>query len=55
MHQRLGTRYLPAERSAPERLGIASIPDFPEAYLDHLRLPFQWTKMTEQPSRPDSD
>jgi hypothetical protein len=23
--------------------------------LDHLRLPFQWTKMTEQQGRRDSD
>ena len=39
------TRYLPTERDAPERIGIADMPNFPESYLEHLRSPFGWSRL----------
>ena len=40
-----GTRFLPEGRAAPDAIGIADLPGFPQGYLGQLAVPFRWTRL----------
>ncbi|HJQ85523.1 MAG TPA: sterol desaturase family protein [Candidatus Binatia bacterium] len=40
-----GTFFLPAERAAPDEIGIGDMPDFPAGYLAQLASPFRWRRL----------
>jgi sterol desaturase/sphingolipid hydroxylase (fatty acid hydroxylase superfamily) len=40
-----GTRYLPADREPPERIGIAELPRFPMGFAANLLSPFRWRRI----------
>jgi sterol desaturase/sphingolipid hydroxylase (fatty acid hydroxylase superfamily) len=46
-----GTRWLPADREAPERIGIESQPNFPMGFWANLAAPFRWSRVLAE-SRP---
>ncbi len=41
-----GTMYLPRDRRAPEAIGIADMPAFPEDYVGQVMVPFRWRALT---------
>jgi sterol desaturase/sphingolipid hydroxylase (fatty acid hydroxylase superfamily) len=40
-----GTRYLPAGRTGPDRLGIAGMDDFPRTVLAQIVAPLRWSRI----------
>jgi ornithine lipid hydroxylase len=40
-----GTRYRPADRSAPDRFGIAGLDGFPSRVLGQIAAPFRWSRI----------
>jgi sterol desaturase/sphingolipid hydroxylase (fatty acid hydroxylase superfamily) len=38
-----GTRFLPADRSSPDALGIGGLDAFPRGYLAQLAAPLRWS------------
>ncbi len=43
-----GTRWLPADREAPEAIGIESQPNFPMGFWANLAAPFRWRRVVEE-------
>lgn len=43
-----GTFFLPRERTPPENIGIANLPDFPTPYLAQLASPFTWRRIARE-------
>ncbi len=47
-----GTRFLPADREPPERIGIGALPGFPAGYLAQLAAPFRWARVQRESLAP---
>ncbi|MFN7955445.1 MAG: sterol desaturase family protein [bacterium] len=45
-----GTMFWPADRRAPDAIGIGGMPAFPEDYRGQLTVPFRWRAIATQPA-----
>ncbi len=43
-----GTWYRPNDREVPEELGVGRMPDFPTAFVELERVPFDWPKIRQR-------
>lgn len=43
-----GTRYLPPDRSPPEEIGIADLPNFPMTWWAQILAPFRWARVKRE-------
>lgn len=45
-----GTRWLPADRDPPERIGMETLPEFPMGFWANLAAPFHWRQVVAESS-----
>lgn len=50
-----GTRYLPADREPPTRVGIEGLDAFPSTFFAQWGTPFRWARLLRASARPDGD
>ena len=46
-----GTRWLPPDRDPPEKIGMETLPGFPQGYFWQLLSPFRWARVVRMSTR----